>query len=91
MQDLLGDCEDEPEALIQESGARLHVLNYTGGMDPGAGVPWPESTCQSDMSDIVSAFDPGPEWPFPGLGDIMRFPDVLGAGSGKPSPGPMTC
>ena len=53
----------------------------------GPGVPWPESACQSDMSDIVCAFDPGPEWPFQGPGDIMRFPDVLGAGSGKPSTG----
>ena len=72
--------------LLQESGARLHVLNYTGGMDPWAGVPWLESACQSDRSDIVSAFDPTPEWPYPGPEDIMRFPDILAAGSGKPSP-----
>ena len=65
VQDLFGDSEDYPEALLHESGAMLHVLNYTGGMDPGAGVPWPESACQSDMSDIVSAFDPGPDRPFP--------------------------
>ena len=67
VQDLLVAIEDEPEALLQESGARLHVLNFASGMDPGA--------------DIVSAFDPGPERPFQG------FPDVLGAGYGKPSPG----
>ena len=33
VQDLFGDSEDDPKALLQESGARLHVLNYTGGMD----------------------------------------------------------
>ena len=38
------------------------------------------------MLDIVSsAFDPDPEWPFLGPGDIMRFPHVLRPGSGKPS------
>ena len=53
----MGDSENKPEALLQELGARLHELNYTGGMNMWAGVPWPGSACQSD---IVSAFDPGP-------------------------------
>ena len=78
---LIGAIGDEPEALLQESRARLHVLNFASGMDPGAEVPWPESACRSN---IVSAFDPGPKLPFQEPGDIMRFPDVLGAGYGKP-------
>ena len=45
MQDLLGDSEDNPEALLQEAGAKLHKLHVTGGMDPGDGVPWQELAC----------------------------------------------
>ena len=41
-------------------GARLHVLTCDSGVDQGYGVPWPESACQSDLSNFVGAFDPGP-------------------------------
>ena len=62
---------DEHEELPCESGARLHQLNFTGGMDAGDGVHW------SDVLNIVSNFGPGPERSFPGSGGIMKFPDVL--------------
>ena len=64
MQDSLDAIEEEPEALSQESGARLHVLDCASGMDTGDGVHWPKSACRSDMLDIVSNFGPGPKGPF---------------------------
>ena len=66
MHNLLGAIEDVSGALLQVSGAGLHEHTFASGVDPGAGVSWP---------DIVSAFDPGPERPFPGPGDITMFPN----------------
>ena len=64
---------DEHEALPCKSGARLRQLDFTGGMDTGDGVHWPAS----EVLNIVSNFGPGQERSFPGLGEIMKFPDVL--------------
>ena len=84
MGDSLDAIEDGPEALNQESGARLRVLDFSSGMDTGDGVYWPESACWSDMLDIVSSFGLGPERPFLGSGGIMKFPDVLGTIATEP-------
>ena len=86
----LDTIEDKPEALSQEPGARLSILDFASGMDTGDGVDWLESTCWSDMLDIVSNFGLGPERPFPSSGGIMKFPDVLGTIANEPgilSPG----
>ena len=80
MQEWLGAIEDESEAILWESVAGLHERTFTSVMNPGAGVSWPA------LSDTVSVFDLGPEWPFPGPGDITTFPDVLGVAYGKPLP-----
>ena len=86
MDEVFGTMKEEPEVLLRELEAGLHVLTCAHGADLDTEVPWPESACQSDLPNVVGTFDLGLRQPYP-RPDITGFPDSLDMGFERPSPG----